>query len=119
MNYLKSLCFFFVVWVGVGVFLTLSPVLAARVTGEDGVAPIKSPAAPLKAPVTAQRESAPEPDGSKPGVTIDFDQVDIPIFIKFISELTGKNFVIEKGVRGQGDHYFPQQDQRGCGLQGL
>lgn len=101
MNYLKSLCFFFVVWVGVGVFLTLSPVLAARVTGEDGVAPIKSPAAPLKAPVTAQRESAPEPDGSKSGVTIDFDQVDIPIFIKFISELTGKNFVIEKGVRGK------------------
>ena len=34
-------------------------------------------------------------------VTIDFDNVDIPIFIKFISELTGKNFVIDKAVRGK------------------
>ena len=34
-------------------------------------------------------------------VTIDFDDVDIPIFIKFISELTGKNFVIDKAVRGK------------------
>jgi general secretion pathway protein D len=34
-------------------------------------------------------------------VTIDFDNVDLPIFIKFISELTGKNFVIDKAVRGK------------------
>ncbi len=33
-------------------------------------------------------------------VTIDFDDVDITVFIKFISELTGKNFVIDKGVGG-------------------
>jgi general secretion pathway protein D len=36
-----------------------------------------------------------------PYVTIDFDNVDIPVFIKFISELTGKNFVIDKAVRGK------------------
>ena len=34
-------------------------------------------------------------------VTIDFDNVDIDIFIKFISELTGKNFVIDKAVKGK------------------
>ena len=34
-------------------------------------------------------------------VTIDFDNVEIAIFIKFISELTGKNFVIDKAVRGK------------------
>lgn len=34
-------------------------------------------------------------------VTIDFDNVDIAIFIKFISELTGRNFVIDKAVRGK------------------
>ena len=34
-------------------------------------------------------------------VTIDFDNVDIEIFIKFISELTGKNFVIDKAVKGK------------------
>ncbi|MEA3470761.1 MAG: hypothetical protein U9R24_03490, partial [Thermodesulfobacteriota bacterium] len=33
-------------------------------------------------------------------VTIDFDNVDIRVFVKFISELTGKNFVIDKAVKG-------------------
>jgi general secretion pathway protein D len=40
------------------------------------------------------------PDKSK-YVTIDFNDVDIRVFIKFISELTGKNFVMNKGVRGK------------------
>ena len=34
-------------------------------------------------------------------VTIDFDNVDIRDFIKFISELTGKNFVIDSRVKGK------------------
>ena len=34
-------------------------------------------------------------------VTIDFDDVDIRVFIKFISELTGSNFVIDRGVKGK------------------
>jgi general secretion pathway protein D len=34
-------------------------------------------------------------------VTIDFDDVDIRVFIKFISELTGSNFVIDKRVKGK------------------
>ncbi len=34
-------------------------------------------------------------------VTIDFDSVDIQVFIKFVSELTGKNFVIDEKVRGK------------------
>ncbi|MBW2466505.1 MAG: type II secretion system secretin GspD [Deltaproteobacteria bacterium] len=33
-------------------------------------------------------------------VTIDFEDVDINLFIKYISELTGKNFIIDKAVRG-------------------
>lgn len=33
-------------------------------------------------------------------VTIDFDNVDIRLFIKYISELTGKNFVVDSGVKG-------------------
>ena len=33
-------------------------------------------------------------------VTIDFDEVDIAVFIKYISELTGKNFVVDKSVKG-------------------
>lgn len=34
-------------------------------------------------------------------MAIDFDNVDISVFIKFISELTGKNFIIDKAVRGK------------------
>jgi general secretion pathway protein D len=33
-------------------------------------------------------------------ITIDFDNVDIHLFIKYISELTGKNFVVDKAVQG-------------------
>ncbi len=33
-------------------------------------------------------------------VTIDFEDVDINLFIKYISELTGRNFIIDKSVRG-------------------
>ena len=34
-------------------------------------------------------------------VTIDFDNVDITVFIKFVSELTGRNFVIDDKVKGK------------------
>jgi general secretion pathway protein D len=100
----------------------------ARVTGEKGVTsagavtgqePQTTPTVkpPLKAtgptkPSRVEREvveKKPRTEdkqaqkGQEPGsryVTIDFDNVDIAIFIKFISELTGKNFVIDKGVKG-------------------
>jgi general secretion pathway protein D len=39
--------------------------------------------------------------GSNKSISMDFDQVDIKVFIKFISELTGKNFVIDDKVRGK------------------
>ncbi len=34
-------------------------------------------------------------------VTIDFNNVDINVFIKFISELTGRNFVVDNRVKGK------------------
>lgn len=34
-------------------------------------------------------------------VTIDFNDVDISLFIKYISELTGKNFIVDRSVRGK------------------
>lgn len=34
-------------------------------------------------------------------VTIDFDNVDIQVFVKFISELTGRNFIIDDKVKGK------------------
>ena len=40
-------------------------------------------------------------DASQRFVSIDFNNVDISVFIKFISELTGKNFVIDQRVKGK------------------
>jgi general secretion pathway protein D len=40
-------------------------------------------------------------DSSKKYVTIDFDNVDISVLIKFVSELTGKNFIIDDKVKGK------------------
>jgi len=34
-------------------------------------------------------------------ISINFNNVDIQVFIKFISELTGKNFVVDQRVRGK------------------
>jgi general secretion pathway protein D len=123
----KLLCCF--LCVGIWGFLGSPPVMGARVTGEEGVTttsseteqktqrPLKAKpreiSATQKSPVrikekAVDKEVVPEvkkaaksstPD--KPFVTIDFDNVDIAIFIKFISELTGKNFVIDKAVKGK------------------
>ena len=50
----------------------------------------------------AQTESRTGPKGQpKKTISMDFDQVDIKVFIKFISELTGKNFVVDDKVRGK------------------
>lgn len=48
---------------------------------------------------TAADTKAPELDESK-FVSIDFNDVDINVFIKFMSKLTGKNFVIDPRVKG-------------------
>jgi general secretion pathway protein D len=38
---------------------------------------------------------------TKKYVTIDFDNVDISVLVKFVSELTGKNFIIDDKVKGK------------------
>ena len=38
---------------------------------------------------------------SKKYVTLDFDNVDISVLVKFVSELTGKNFIIDDKVKGK------------------
>ena len=52
----------------------------------------------------ARRRQQPPPAASAASgryVTIDFDNVDIQVFIKFVSELTGRNFVIDDKVKGK------------------
>ena len=72
----------------------------ARLSGEEGVV--------ITSTTVTKEEPPPRPTGKPPvaptpgqqSITIDFDNVDITVFIKFISELTGKNFVVDKAVRG-------------------
>ncbi|OGP57451.1 MAG: type II secretion system protein GspD, partial [Deltaproteobacteria bacterium RBG_13_49_15] len=40
-------------------------------------------------------------------VSIDFNNVDLPVFIKFISELTGKNFIMDERVKGKVTIFSP------------
>jgi general secretion pathway protein D len=61
-----------------------------------------------KSPDTAVAQPSPNPsdDPENPStpqesfISIDFNDVDIEVFIKFISELTGKNFIIDRRVKG-------------------
>ena len=43
---------------------------------------------------------ASEDESAERYVTIDFEDVDINLFIKYVSELTGRNFIVDKAVRG-------------------
>jgi len=98
---------------------------AARIAGEGGVISVtpepsqpvkkltpvkpakekKQPQAKVKVPakkrVIQEKKLPLKQESGARYVTIDFDSVDIGLFIKFISELTGKNFVIDKGVKGK------------------
>ena len=49
----------------------------------------------------AQTGGGKKATASEQFVSIDFNNVDINVFIKFISELTGKNFVIDQRVKGK------------------
>jgi len=52
----------------------------------------------------AAQPAAPGSPEGKPGeqfVSIDFNNVDISLFIKFMSELTGTNFVVDNAVKGK------------------
>ena len=50
-----------------------------------------------KTPIEAEKTAD---DADAEYVSIDFDNVDIRVFIKFISRLTGKNFVVDSRVKG-------------------
>jgi general secretion pathway protein D len=63
-----------------------------------GNAALPPPAATAAAAATETKKPAAK---STQYVTIDFDNVDIQVFVKFVSELTGKNFVIDEKVKGK------------------
>jgi len=50
-------------------------------------------------PSTSHAETT-APASSK--ITLDFNEVEIPVFVRFISELTGKNFVLDEAIKKLG-----------------
>ena len=50
-------------------------------------------------PLTLQAESGGSPSGR---VSLDFNDVELSVFVRFISELTGKNFVLDEVVKKAG-----------------
>jgi general secretion pathway protein D len=96
---------------------------SARVAGQEGVTEISEEEKAQPSPKTRPRRTLPRRAGPEDQeravsgreeptqkgteeediryVTIDFDDVDIALFVKFISELTGKNFVIDQRVKGK------------------
>jgi general secretion pathway protein D len=53
-------------------------------------------------PATPQAAAAPsQPTKDTRYITIDFDNVDIQVFVRFISEMTGKNFIFDEKVKGK------------------
>jgi general secretion pathway protein D len=65
------------------------------VAGPDAVAAPDDGTAPA---VLAEPSSR---AGSQDLITMNFQNVDIPVLAKFISEITGKNFVLDESVRGK------------------
>jgi len=58
------------------------------------------------------RKTAKEPKVRKTAdkyVTLDFDNVNIEVFVKFVSELTGRNFIIDEKVRGKVTIFSPRK----------
>ena len=49
----------------------------------------------------AVKSASEKPESSEQFVSIDFNNVDINVFIKFMSELTGTNFVVDQRVKGK------------------
>ncbi len=65
-------------------------------TAQDPGGPI-----PFEEPPKKIDEPPRKPASSDQFVTIDFNNVDINVFIKFISELTGRNFIVDQRVKGK------------------
>jgi general secretion pathway protein D len=88
--------------------LTLNSAFGARLSGDKEITEKKlqtSPPVPQgnknssSSKIRENRTSANQKETSY--FNLDFEDTDIKLFIKFISELTGKNFVVDNGVKGK------------------
>ncbi len=64
--------------------------------------PAAAPARPAPAGAAPARRMPPiPPPGPGRQITMDFNDADLQILVKFMSELTGKNFILDERVRGK------------------
>ena len=53
----------------------------------------------IKKPSSGSEDTVTQNSSNEPKlISIDFDNVDIKVLVKFISEITGKNFIVDNGV---------------------
>jgi general secretion pathway protein D len=78
-------------------------IMGTAASGQRAAGLPPSPASPtVQKPAETPPVSQPiAPSQSGRYVTIDFDNVDISVFIKFVSELTGRNFLVDDKVKGK------------------
>lgn len=50
---------------------------------------------------TERGSRAAEAGAGDKGITMDFQDVDLPVLVKFISEITGRNFIVDERVKGK------------------
>ena len=77
--------------------------------GSDASAPEStiSPAVTATGNSSTAMADAPRMVGEQDLITMNFQNVDLPVFAKFISEITGKNFVLDENVRGKASIISP------------
>ena len=64
---------------------------------------------PPPAPPAAAEAAPPEDDAPMGNVTMNFQDVELPTLVKFISEITGRNFIVDERVKGKITIISPSQ----------
>jgi general secretion pathway protein D len=64
---------------------------------------------PPPAPPAAAEAPPPEDDAPMGNVTMNFQDVELPTLVKFISEITGRNFIVDERVKGKITIISPSQ----------
>lgn len=83
-------------------FILIGVWVVFLVTGGAGLSRAQQSPEALTGQAAGSVQPGPSPSEVSPDsfISIDFNEVEIEVFIKFISELTGKNFIIDRRVKG-------------------
>ena len=84
---------------------------ASPLPTEEAAPPPPLPAEEAAPPLPSAEAPPAPPKADKPSkgklITLDFNNVDLSVFIKFVSEIIGKNFIIDERVRGKVTIFSP------------